>query len=1355
MAAGAGATSGHGGRGASATLESSLDRRFQGVSNTMESIQGLSTWCIENKKYHSLIVRYWMKWLRKSDAPHRLNLFYLANDVIQNCKRKNAIVYRSSFAEVLPEAALLVKDGKVRKSVERIFTIWEERNVYPEELITELKACLVKKEPPASKPQTPVNPKATLKSKIVAEFAPQAFIEQLSVYKRSVEEAELKEKQLSALRVDVCSTEALKRLKDKAGGKKFSKDFEEGSAKLQEFVSFLEQQMKGGPPLLEALGNADVFYEMQYKEVKIVANAYKTFANRVSNLKRKLDALKATLPDPDDSPIPSPSEDAPSPTGSESPFHGMGVGGAKGEGATDGANTMDIDGRVMDDRDGARIALGGVPSPLSSPGRSHGQTHRHGEGDNRDVEDMELSEGEETEGTSIIVEERREKPAPIAASKPAPAAAPPPLRASEEPPAKQAAPPSTPTPTPSTPGTPATPLPVNLANVDLGKISSILSSLTSVMKSTGVSPVSRPSPGTPTTPSVLKPPTPSPGGPPAANPLASILSRVDITPEGILSALSKTQAQSGGLQGLSSLLHSVAGNATSGAGKERPPASSSAAPPRGHSYTAPEATPSSSSSSAAGGKTSTTPTTPKQKLPLGNNYKRELDRERGREMEKEREPAPSVSTPPSSLESKIHKFLQGNPGFSALNLGIPILGSGPGGSSDSPLLGSENVDGTPVRDETGGTPTQDEIMDKPGSESLALLTDSSSLGGVKKLASSTGHDLSPTAYRSDSWDASISPQALFGEAEDRDGDYRSARYSGFGTDKKLAKSALKPKGEDAAKRKGVASLSTSAASSSSSLSISQDAKPGHSKARKDGHGAGSSLGKPSVYDGGGERRGSTAGESYPHHPLKTAGSRKAGGGLEEGGKEREGEGEGGKEKASGTSPGSESETGHYHRIETLVSSSACGEGAPIQTLGYSNRRMSGERIQTVESIRVIGRGVRPHSRGAGAGARPGPAAGSWYDEAYMEGPPPPALGPPPSLGLPPRPSNPALPSQGSSDELGGSALPPPPSHLLPSHPHLPPGQFQFEERAHMAYPGEDPHSRPHPLPHPPPSSFFSSPPPPIPQPPPPPIPQPPPPPQDFLSPPSAVMVGGVLVPVDRVLPFPPSRPDGGERGGGAGSSTAGSSGVSGAGNPNPHCPPPLMSSLLGDPPLPRLGTVKDHFTPRHAPPLHRPGTPGVPPPLLGRVREGPSPPPASSASSAPPSPSGDPPPLLLPPNRHPAPAAPLQQNQRPPTSPPAQSRNHRRPPSPLSLLRLPSPTPRPHLRPPHPAALPQRQFLRGRPPHPLRPPQFDRDPPFLGGKRPGPPFSGSPAGGVGGPGGYSHSSCPHMEKSKGNDGRMN
>ncbi|XP_064226581.1 regulation of nuclear pre-mRNA domain-containing protein 2 isoform X11 [Aotus nancymaae] len=425
-------------------LESSLDRKFQSVTNTMESIQGLSSWCIENKKHHSTIVYHWMKWLRRSAYPHRLNLFYLANDVIQNCKRKNAIIFRESFADVLPEAAALVKDPSVSKSVERIFKIWEDRNVYPEEMIVALREAL-----------TSTNPKAALKSKIVAEFRSQALIEELLLYKRSEDQIELKEKQLSTMRVDVCSTETLKCLKDKTGGKKFSKEFEEASSKLEEFVNGLDKQVKNGPSLTEALENAGIFYEAQYKEVKVVANAYKTFANRVNNLKKKLDQLKSTLPDPEESPVPSPSVDAPSPTGSESPFQGMG-------GEESQSPTMESE-------------KSATPEPVT---------------DNRDVEDMELSDVED-DGSKIIVEDRKEKPAEKSAvstsvpTKPteniskASSCTPVPVTVTTTPPLPK------PVNTSLSPS-PALALP-NLANVDLAKISSILSSLTSVMKNTGLS----------------------------------------------------------------------------------------------------------------------------------------------------------------------------------------------------------------------------------------------------------------------------------------------------------------------------------------------------------------------------------------------------------------------------------------------------------------------------------------------------------------------------------------------------------------------------------------------------------------------------------------------------------------------------------------------------------------------------------------------------------------------------------------------------------------------------------------------------------------------------------------------------
>uniref|UniRef100_A0A8D2M165 Regulation of nuclear pre-mRNA domain containing 2 n=1 Tax=Zonotrichia albicollis TaxID=44394 RepID=A0A8D2M165_ZONAL len=706
------------------------------------------------------------KWLHPAAFPHRLNLFYLANDVIQNCKRKNAIVFRDTFAEVLPEAASLVKDPSVSKSIERIFKIWEDRNVYPEETILALKEAL-----------TSTNPKAALKSKIVAEFRPQSLIDELLLYKRSEDQIELKEKQLSTMRVDVCSTETLKCLKDKTGGKKFSKEFEEASSKLEEFVNGLDKQVKNGPSLTEALENAGIFYEAQYKEVKVVANAYKTFANRVSNLKKKLDQLKATLPDPEESPVPSPSMDAPSPTGSESPFQGMG----------EESSTRSPAGRKVVS-----------PEPAT---------------DNRDVEDMELSDVED-DTSKIIVEERKDKQAAPAPA-PAKAESVPKAVPSAAAAATASGTAATPAPAPPTPPAPkvvsTAPIPLapalalpNLANVDLAKISSILSSLTSVMKSTGVSPASRPSPGTPTSPSALTSglKTPVLGTPSApSNPLANILSKVEITPESILSALSKTQTQTApALQGLSSLLQSVAGNAVQSG--EAASQSTSASPANttvpclkgrnvpsnpqpfiaksfGYSPNSTTAEVSSTSVNKAPvghtpalsssgfkpptnslGFSSSHPTSPSSLLPT------ETSLSQSSEISK----AKLESEPPSpSLEMKIHNFLKGNPGFSGLNLNIPILSSL--GSSMAPESHSsdfqrgptstsmDNVDGTPVRDERSGTPTQDEMMDKPTSSNVDTI---SLLSKIMSPGSSTPSSTrSPLQGRDDGYSQEL-PSSVHG-----------------------------------------------------------------------------------------------------------------------------------------------------------------------------------------------------------------------------------------------------------------------------------------------------------------------------------------------------------------------------------------------------------------------------------------------------------------------------------------------------------------------------------------------------------------------------------------------------------------
>uniref|UniRef100_A0A803TRB3 Regulation of nuclear pre-mRNA domain containing 2 n=1 Tax=Anolis carolinensis TaxID=28377 RepID=A0A803TRB3_ANOCA len=996
-----------------------------------------------------------------TNVQHRLNLFYLANDVIQNCKRKNAIIFRDTFAEVLPEAAVLVKDPSISKSIERIFKIWEDRNVYPEETIVLLKEAL-----------TSTNPKAALKSKIVAEFRPQSLVDELLFHKRSEDQIELKEKQLATMRVDVCSTETLKCLKDKTGGKKFSKEFEEASAKLEEFVNSLDKQVKNGPSLTEVLENAGIFYEAQYKEVKVVANAYKTFANRVNNLKKKLDQLKATLPDPEESPVPSPSMDAPSPTGSESPFPGMG------------------------------------DEALSPPAT-----------DNRDVEDMELSDVEE-DAPKIIVEERKEKPA---VSTPVPA--------------KVLKPPVTlPTPKPTNPATPLPPSPAlalpNLANVDLAKISSILSSLTSVMKNTGVSPASRPSPGTSASPTTLASgvKAPASGALPTTptNPLANIFSKVEITPESILSNALVKQL------GLSSFLQSVAGNTSqpseaASQSTSSSPANTTAPAGKGRSISsnAPSFMPQAFGYSPNSSSSAEVSSTSVNKIPSGHgaalstpSFKppsnsigfagsqvsspalRPVEPPTNQSSEISETKAESEPTSPS-LEMKIHNFLKGNPGFSGLNLNIPILSSL--GSSVPPESHSsstdfnrggptstsmDSIDGTPVRDERSGTPTQDEMMDKPSSsnvDTMSLLskiispgssTPSSTRSPLQSRDDGYSQELSNSVFRSfglsrdspglykqpsdgielpsslmDSPQEKFYPDTSFQEDEDyRDFDYSVPPPSGLmNLEKPPPKSILKPnKLSDSSEYQPVMS-SYNQRSSGFGL---KSTFPQTMRSLHDQSESCDLLSPPGMYSGY-SLQGNDSGpdtsptpskndvffppdsnhnslsksmalsnlsqKQYPDSPhlvphrslfspqnaLGTPASRLAGTNadklpaasisatstiefknmLKNASRKPSDENKqfgpnsskGSSSDVAGVGPAGISAGGdqqkqqeEHYRIETRVSSSCLDlpdsteeKGAPIETLGYhnaSNRGMSGEPIQTVESIRVLGKGNRGHGR---------------------------------------------------------------------------------------------------------------------------------------------------------------------------------------------------------------------------------------------------------------------------------------------------------------------------------------------------------------------------------------------------------
>lgn len=148
--------------------EAALEKKLSELNNSQQSIQTLSLWLIHHRKHHSTIVKIWYREFAKAKENRKLTFIYLANDVIQNSRKKGP-EYGREFGHVLAHAfkhmGKAASDEKTQASLERLFTIWGERNIFDANLLSEFKKSFVglhkkrpsgitsSKEPPSKVPR--------------------------------------------------------------------------------------------------------------------------------------------------------------------------------------------------------------------------------------------------------------------------------------------------------------------------------------------------------------------------------------------------------------------------------------------------------------------------------------------------------------------------------------------------------------------------------------------------------------------------------------------------------------------------------------------------------------------------------------------------------------------------------------------------------------------------------------------------------------------------------------------------------------------------------------------------------------------------------------------------------------------------------------------------------------------------------------------------------------------------------------------------------------------------------------------------------------------------------------------------
>lgn len=109
-----------------------LVEKLTKLNNSQQSIETLSHWCIFHMNKAKLVVETWDRQFHSSPREQRLAFLYLANDILQNSRRKGA-EFVAEFWRVLPEALRdVIRNGDDfgKNAALRLISIWDERKVF-------------------------------------------------------------------------------------------------------------------------------------------------------------------------------------------------------------------------------------------------------------------------------------------------------------------------------------------------------------------------------------------------------------------------------------------------------------------------------------------------------------------------------------------------------------------------------------------------------------------------------------------------------------------------------------------------------------------------------------------------------------------------------------------------------------------------------------------------------------------------------------------------------------------------------------------------------------------------------------------------------------------------------------------------------------------------------------------------------------------------------------------------------------------------------------------------------------------------------------------------------------------------
>jgi len=121
--------------------ENSLTMKLTELNPSAPSIQGVSLWLLHHRKHYQTSVKVWYKELGNTRNEKKLTMLYLANDVVQNARKKYPEIpkeFGTVMKSVFLHLAALGLDQKTDGSLDRLVKIWRERQIFDKKVTQDI-----------------------------------------------------------------------------------------------------------------------------------------------------------------------------------------------------------------------------------------------------------------------------------------------------------------------------------------------------------------------------------------------------------------------------------------------------------------------------------------------------------------------------------------------------------------------------------------------------------------------------------------------------------------------------------------------------------------------------------------------------------------------------------------------------------------------------------------------------------------------------------------------------------------------------------------------------------------------------------------------------------------------------------------------------------------------------------------------------------------------------------------------------------------------------------------------------------------------------------------------------------------